>query len=252
MTNKLVFFTSGHPFSLYVNSHWRRFPLIDISGGNVSHAAISLAQKLGAKKIYLAGTDFSYPDGKSYSRGTYLYTYFQQFTSMTSPLEHHFFSFLLRNNRISKKLVGNRFLYTTKPMISYKERLINTFSKSTSEFFPLKGNGVPLSIPYAASTSNDNIPKIFSAGSSSKSWRSFLMYYLDGLETLKLPKSTPISVYFSALEPYERDLWVTLLPAAAVFQKNITNNFETGRDILPRVKQWSIEIIRQFLDSDHP
>ena len=62
-TDNIIFFTSGHPFSQFVNKNLRSYPYIDTSGGNVSHAAISLADKLGAKEIILFGVDFSYPQG---------------------------------------------------------------------------------------------------------------------------------------------------------------------------------------------
>ena len=201
LTEKLVFFTSGHPFSLYVNSHWRQFPLIDISGGNVSHAAISLALSLGAEIIYLAGIDFSYPDGKSYARGTYLYRYFHQFTSLRAPLESHFFSFLLRNTRIAKEHINNKIRYTTKPMISYKERLENAFSSTSARFIPLKGNGVPLFFPFQGNNKTEGLSQIFSAGKSLKNWRDFLTDYLEGLESLKVPRDVPLTVYLSDLEP---------------------------------------------------
>lgn len=251
LTDKLVFFTSGHPFSLYVSSHWRQFPLIDISGGNVSHGALSLALKLGAKEVYLAGVDFSYPEGKSYARGTYLYTYFQQTSTLINPLENHFFSFLLRNARISKELVRGKYRYTTKPMISYKERLEKSFSYSPAKFIVLTGKGVPISIISAqVINTNSGTPQIFSAGRSLKHWVDFLSEYLEGLNNLNVPDNIPVSVYFSDLDPEERDLWVTLLPAAATFQKDDDKLMSAGREVLRLVKTWSIDSIRQFLLSN--
>ena len=91
VSRNTVFFSSGHPFSQYVSSNWRHFPRIDISGGNVSHAAVSLADTLGADEIHLFGTDFSFPNGKSYARGTYIYPYFMERDSRTAPLEARFF-----------------------------------------------------------------------------------------------------------------------------------------------------------------
>jgi hypothetical protein len=249
LTDKLVFFTSGHPFSLYVNSHWRQFPLIDISGGNVSHAAVSLALTLGAKQIFLAGIDFSYPDGKSYARGTYLYTYFQQFSSLLSPLESQFFTFLLRNARIAKEYIHDKIRYTTKPMISYKQRLENAFSNSSAQFVPLQGDGVPLSVPSMTSKKRGGLSHMFSAGRSLKSWREFLTDYLEGLESLRVPADVPLPVYLSDLEPHQRDLWVTLFPAAAVFQRNEGEQFFDGKDILSRVQSWSTTLIQQFLEN---
>ena len=41
---RLAFIASGHPFARYIDSRWRRFPRVDTSGGNVAHAAVSLAR----------------------------------------------------------------------------------------------------------------------------------------------------------------------------------------------------------------
>ncbi len=92
------FFSSGHPFCAYVSARWRPFPALDTSGGNVTHAALSLAEALGAETTLLAGADFSYPEGKSYARGTYIYGYFGQSQSRLSPLEALFSGFLFRGS----------------------------------------------------------------------------------------------------------------------------------------------------------
>lgn len=42
------FFASGHPFARLAAARCRPFPRIDTSGGNVTHAAVSLAAALGA------------------------------------------------------------------------------------------------------------------------------------------------------------------------------------------------------------
>ena len=118
---KLAFFTSGHPFSQYVNKHWRRFPVIDTSGGNVSHAAVSLADRLGAAKILLFGADFCYPEGKSYARGSYIYPYFRCRESRLSGLESLFMAFLFRGPAGSMERDGGR--YVTRSMLRYRERL---------------------------------------------------------------------------------------------------------------------------------
>ena len=123
LTDNLLFFSSGHPFSQYISREIRSFPKIDISGGNVSHAALSLAEQLNPEEIYLFGIDFSYPQGKSYAKGTYLYPYFGSFENRTQPLESSLFSFLLRNKNIKKEKIGEKYRYTLKSMSSYKERM---------------------------------------------------------------------------------------------------------------------------------
>ena len=64
LTDRHSFFSSGHPFCAYVSSNFRPFPSLDTSGGNVTHAALSLAEALGADSCLLVGADFSYPEGQ--------------------------------------------------------------------------------------------------------------------------------------------------------------------------------------------
>lgn len=248
ITDKIFFFTSGHPFSLYVNSHWRQFPYIDISGGNVSHAAVSLAATLGAKEIYLFGTDFSYPEGKSYARGTYLYPFFQSHVSRFRPLESSFIHFLMRNVNMHKEKSGEMIRYTTKPMISYKKRLENSCAGLSSRIIPVLGKGVPLNIPPVTIVPRrEPMSRIFSAGASSKGWNQFLQDYDEGLRKLKIPAKEPFSAYFSNLDPHERDLWITLLPAAAAIRRENQKKDLDSRKILKRVKEWSRLVIQHYI-----
>ncbi|MDR1256852.1 MAG: DUF115 domain-containing protein, partial [Spirochaetaceae bacterium] len=45
------FFSGGHPLSAYVSRFFRPLPAVDTSGANVTFAALSLAERLGAKNI---------------------------------------------------------------------------------------------------------------------------------------------------------------------------------------------------------
>ena len=81
------FFASAHPFTRYVSQVWKKLPELDTSGGNVTYAAVSLAEQLGACEIKLYGADFSYPAGVSYARGAYIYSFFNKRQNRLSPLE---------------------------------------------------------------------------------------------------------------------------------------------------------------------
>jgi len=245
-TDRLVFFTSGHPFSRYVNSTWRKFPYIDTSGGNVSHAAVSLADSLGAHTIYLYGTDFSYPEGKTYARGTYLYPYFQSITGRGTPLEHLFFSFLLRNENIIKVREDSYLRYTTKPMISYKERLEEANSRLRASVIPIPGKGERLK-PHAGRKSEEAssiIGTLFSAGAPARPWNEFLHNYREAL--LNLPKSgESLSDYKSKLSKEQKDIVTTLLPASAAIRREHESHGirKEGAQILWDVIQWSVQVI---------
>lgn len=251
ITRNLIFFTSGHPFSHYVNAHWRKFPFIDTSGGNVSHAAVSLADSLGAKQILLFGADFSYPEGKSYSRGSYLYPYFNSREMRTSPMEGQFFSFLLRNQNIKKEYADKYIRYMTKPMISYKERLESAARSLNGQLTQIPGMGVPIKVPLKKEPSRtQSIPILFSAGKSSSSWEDFLSQYVDGLKKLEIPEN-PFTVHFYNLPAKERDLWMTLFPAAAAFRMEFKNPEINNLEILAKVKKWSITMARHQLKKHH-
>ena len=245
-TDRLVFFTSGHPFSKYVNTVWRKFPYIDTSGGNVSHAAVSLAESLGAQSIYLYGTDFSFPEGKTYARGTYLYPYFHSISGRRSSLENRFFSFLLRNENIIKVKEDGYLRYTTKPMISYKERLEESTARLSSRVIPMPGKGEHINV-FNDNKRKDNSPiigTVFSAGIPARPWNDFLHTYRDTL--LGLPKAgESLSDYRSKLTKEQKDIVTTLFPAAAAIRRELEAHGikKVGINILKEVIEWSTEVI---------
>ncbi|MBA7620033.1 hypothetical protein ES703_27375 [subsurface metagenome] len=248
LSEKTIFFSSGHPFSQYVTSSWRKFPFIDTSGGNVSHAAVSLALFLGAEEIYLLGADFSFPEGKSYCRGTYIYPLFRAQENRVRPLESLFFSFILKNNSIIKERVQGALRYTTLPMISYKERLENYLKSSSAVIIPLSGKGVPLNLPRRVDRKkNSIIGSILSAGAPKTDWRQFLQNYLLSVESLPEPYY-PLSKYFSELSDEEQNLWITQYPAVATLRETPGKTHLEGTQLLKSVRKWSVSVIRRYLE----
>ena len=245
LSNNIVFFTSGHPFSQFVNSKLRSFPYIDTSGGNVSHAAISLADKLGAKEILLFGIDFSYPKGKSYARGTYLYPHFISKSKRTNPGENSFVSFIFYNKYTVSKLKNYGISYTTTPMISYKKRLESSSKNIDGKIIQIDGLGEILDLhdkdPYIRS----NITPFFSAGSSLLNWKTFLEEYMDNLR--KLPKpGVSLSEYYSRLNSDQKQLCSTLYPAAAALRRSGEKKVN-GAIILTEAIDWTIKQIEKQL-----
>lgn len=252
-TDRLVFFTSGHPFSKYVNSVWRRFPYIDTSGGNVSHAAVSLAEALGAQQILLYGADFSFPEGKSYTRGTYLYPYFQTASARTLPLEHHFFSFLLRNEHIIKVKEPGYIRYTTSPMISYKQRLEQASRQLTAELIAVPGKGEILNPKHENVKRNSSgvVGRLFSAGAATVSWRRFISSYSNTVSELPLPLES-LSDYRSSITKEQNDIVTTLLPAAAAIRREqkLQGIRKAGPEIIKDVIEWTRGTIEAYLSAD--
>jgi hypothetical protein len=240
-----TFFASSHPFSLYLSSHWRPLPYIDTSGGNVAHAAVSLAQFLGAQQIYLLGVDFSYPEGKAYCRNTYLYPLFGSQETRLNPVENLFLSFIFKNATIMKDRIQGALRYTTRPLIGYKERLERYLGTCTARVIPLEGMGVPLELEPKGSRVQHG--QILAAGAPKMDWRTFLKMYLKGLQALPRPAS-PISRYLYELNEDQRSLWITLYPAAAAFREHDPGDRTEEHRLLGRVRDWSIEIARRFLN----
>lgn len=250
LTDKLLFFSSGHPFSQYVANNLREFPVIDTSGGNVSHAAVSLASLLGAKEIYLFGIDFSYPEGKSYARGTYIYQYFKILESRIQPMESQFFTFLFRNKNMIKEKIGDIYRYTTKPMINYKERMERAVSTMQADVIPIKGRGVPLLINKNPHNKSDNkFMPFFSQGACKQTTKDFLKKYLSGIKALPEPED-PLGSYLKDLSNKEKSLWLTQFPAATAIASDLRKN-ETN-DILPsyilkKAHKWTVSKIKKYL-----
>ena len=76
---------SRHPFHSLLRAVGGRLVGFDSSGGNVTHAAVSLAVSLGAASIDVVGADFSYPQGQSYARSSYIHTHFAVRALRTRP-----------------------------------------------------------------------------------------------------------------------------------------------------------------------
>jgi hypothetical protein len=248
LTPKVSFFTSGHPFSQYVNTHWRKFPFIDTSGGNVAHAAVSLADRLGVAQIFLYGADFSYPEGKSYARGAYIYPYFRSRENRFDPLESLFIGFLFRNKNIRKEWEGQTLRYTTKPMISYKERLENASRFLTAELIPVRGLGEPILVQRHNRRPPVGGPRIFSSGATSGPWRTFLASYREKLRALPPPKN-PVMNYIFSLSQEERNLWTTILPVTATFLKSRKEKKGNVPELLESTRRWTLETVDRFLGS---
>jgi hypothetical protein len=117
-----VFFSGGHPLASYLSSRWRPFPAIDSSGGNVTYAAVSLAEFLGAREIELYGADFSYPLGRTYARGTYIFPYFETRQCRLDSLEGLFSRFLYRT-ALEKKDSPQGWYYETETLVRYRKSL---------------------------------------------------------------------------------------------------------------------------------
>jgi hypothetical protein len=245
LTPKMSFFTSSHPFSQYVNSHWRQFPFIDTSGGNVSQAAVSLADRMGVQQILVYGADFSYPEGKSYAREAYVYPYFRSRESRLNSIESLFIHFLFRNQTVSAVWKDGAVRYTSKPMIRYKERLENASRYLRAELIPAPGKGEAIVIQ-RRETPRSHVSPLFSAGTGKGSWTDFLKTYRERILALPPPRN-PVMSYIHGLSQEEKYLWMTLLPVSAVFVKTLSAEKPGAPELLALSRDWTLEAVTRCL-----
>ncbi len=85
---------SDHPLHRLFGHLGLGAPDVDARGGNVTQAAVDLAVRCGAEAVRLVGADFSYPDGETYSRGSYLHRLFAACADRLSPAQTLHMEFL--------------------------------------------------------------------------------------------------------------------------------------------------------------
>lgn len=246
------FFSSGHPFCAYVSANYRPFPALDTSGGNVTHAALSLAEALGAETCLLVGADFSYPEGKSYARGTYIYDYFDEQASRLSPTESLFAGFVRRNASIVRETDFDRdgreyCRYVTKPLMAYKEHLERFIERSAMEILPRRGKGVEIRAKRAGARPSRETA-LFSAGSATEGAAAFLKRYAKGLASLP-PVTGQASAYLQSLGPAERDLWTTLLPSASALRRAAGGDAAGAAALLEGTRAWALAELELAIES---
>jgi len=251
LSGSVRFFSSGHPLCAFVSSRWRPFPALDTSGGNVTHAALSLAEALGAETALLVGADFSYPEGKSYARGTYIYDYFDKDVRRLSPLESLFSGFVFRTPTLLREedrdAEGRDYVrYITKPLVAYRVHLERFAASSSISLRAFRGKGVEIHIEDKARSARRSRP-LFAAGSAKESAGAFLSRYARELRALS-PPTEPATAYLSTLEPGERDLWTTLLPSASAFQRSAGRDRLPSAELLAKTRTWALLEIEEALD----
>lgn len=242
-SNNTLFFGSTHPFSRYINKYWRQFPEVDISGGNVTHAALSLASRLGARKAYLFGADFSYPDGKIYARSTYLYDYFEKSQSKKNPLLHQCLGIVFRNSSIVKIRNNKKIRYTTKPMINYKNRLESFAGDLPMNIIPVPGDGETINLP-ANIKRSDSSRNFFGSGKEKQELKIFLYNYIKILKSLNT-SSVNLSDLYNSLSSDKQEVFKTILPVLSVFIRQKPN--ESNVDLYIQAVKWMKEQTEKVL-----
>lgn len=137
---------SSHPLHQLLRLLGVDLPLFDSSGGNVSHAAVSLASCLGASVIRLVGADFSYPDGRTYARDTSIHRYFRCRSLRTQPLATLLHRFLHERPGLYPDAARPGIL--RQPALdSYRTRLEALVRETGARVEQVAGRGIPLELP---------------------------------------------------------------------------------------------------------
>ncbi|MDR2095211.1 MAG: DUF115 domain-containing protein [Treponema sp.] len=224
MTGNRYFFAGGHPLAAYVSRFWRSFPPVDTSGGNVTYAAVCLAESLGAQEIELYGADFSYPLGLTYTRGAYLFPSFAQRQKRLSPLETLHSDLLYRTPLTKRGGKDGGFYYETPAMRMYRERLEDKAALLGAELIPIPGMGAAVNVRIKQGQRRGNPAPVW--GKPSVSTEDFLAGYHAKICALPLPGNS-ISAWLEKLKQDESLVLATLLPEAAAVKRR-SPQLQTG------------------------
>ena len=224
-------------------------------GGQRDACGPFLAEALGAETTLLAGADFSYPEGKSYARGTYIYGFFGRSQSRLNPLEALFSGFLFRGpdmERESRKSPSGEIYsrYLTKPLMAYREHLERFAARSPMEIVPLAGKGVEIRTPRGMPRRETKLRRVFAAGSAPCPAAEFLARYAKS--SASPPPRDPAISYLGSLSPEQGDLWTTLLPSASAFQREAGPGGMDAASLLESTRAWAVETVKEALSEELP
>jgi hypothetical protein len=243
------FFSGGHPLAVYISQCWRPFPLLDTSGGNVTYACLSLAENLGAHRITVFGADFSYPFGKIYAKGTYLFPLFEKKQNRFSPIEAQVSALLFRSpflppENASIVATGNS-CYETATLRFYRKAFEKKALETEAEIAAVSGLGIPLCLSAGNrnghSRHTDKQKKnIFAAGKAETSAAEFLERYQRDIAALPIPGTgdIPAGAYLKTLDTCKRRIAATLLPQAAAVKRRKPDL--TAGELIEEVKRYCI------------
>ncbi|MDR1987111.1 MAG: DUF115 domain-containing protein [Treponema sp.] len=209
------FFSGGHPLTRYVSQYWRPLPLVDTSGGNVTYAALSLADCLGAKQVELYGADFAYPLGRTYARGTYLYPFFDARQTRLAPLETLWSALLYRSPELKRIQPGDAWYYETPTLSRYRRLLEEKIPFLRAQVIPAEGLGAPLRIRKQQEALPPGQEGRFLKASMPV--QDFIAAYRKKICSLPALTGT-VQTYLQGLTETQGPVLTTLLPLAAAIQ----------------------------------
>lgn len=246
----IIFFASGNPFSRYIAENWLPFPSLDTSGGNVTQSALSLAIRLNANIITIFGADYCFLEGKTYSRGTYIYSYFDAISSRISSRESQHVTFMYgAGPLISERAENGKLRYST-PMLQSYRRDLKIFAEKMNFTMEAMPDNVLLFTGSQRTIARNN-PQFFGINPEDsikdKTYTDLLTNFRDRLRCLSEPKS-PLTTYFDKMGIHDRSVWNCLYPIAASLSKTENRAGTFGIDLLIDARSWAITILDNILN----
>jgi hypothetical protein len=277
------FVSGGHPLVRVLNRELDAIPEIDTGGGNVTHAAASLAVKLGATTITLYGADFAYPASQPYARGTYLFDFFSSEENRLATQDTRWTSFLVSRaapvaggggaggaagsagagggggaaggagGSGGARFAGRRpgVLYRSEALEAHRDRLYRFAEDSGVTLVNRRLFGTDRVEPSAsldsAAGGDSAVGRSLGKTVSREQVRAALATYQSALEELRLPEDEPVPVALAREEQRRRQAWYSLLPLAAFYAARQTPQPEgTKRDGWQDTARRSLEAARAY------
>ncbi|GHU38792.1 hypothetical protein FACS1894190_01170 [Spirochaetia bacterium] len=251
LSDKFFFFSGGHPLNGFITKAFRELPCIDTSGGNVTYAALSLAEKLGAKEIEVYGADFSYPQGKVYSGGAYFYPFFNRRQNRLKTEENSICSFLYNSPSLKRVRKTDSWYYETRALSMYRKNFEEKSGLSKAKIIPQEGGGAPISIKAsndsALSFNTFNTFNLFSSGPVKISAKDFLAEYRNNILSLPKPDGGSCS-YYVKLSALQKMVLTTMLPTACAIKFKNNQQFST---LIETVKDFCACKIDRLISKDN-
>jgi hypothetical protein len=246
-----IFFSSEHPLAQYISRYWRRLPVLDTKGGNVTYACLSLAENLGIQHITLFGADFAYVRSSSYARGTYIYPFFEKKQTRLSPLEALFSSFLYRSSFIPPENESENYrkknYYETDTLRFYRKKLEEKASMMNAQIFAAGGQGAPIFFNKKQRADREqktisNEQRTAGGKSLAVSSEQFLQQYYNDITALPASGNAD---YLPGLGEKDNQVFTTLLPLAAAIKYR--NPHLKTNDLIEETKRRGATEIEQVL-----
>lgn len=182
--NSVYFISSAHPLtSLAASFGSQIFPAVTSGGGTVTVAAVDFAMHSGFSRIRLFGADFSYRNGKAYTKGTYLDDLYNKDSTRLKSAELKFDALCFRTE-LTKKADG---IFTTEVLERYR--------KSLEDFFLQNGWKNTSDSVFEKDSSSASFADDSRADKAAFDYHAFISHY-------KSLKETNPELYEKSLLPY--------------------------------------------------